>query len=223
MAFYSDVPIQECGEPLVKIPNIFVLTQPHPYVRLNAPYGNLSPYYLRSGVLQKLELAQQQLQDHCPQWRFKIFDAFRPVAVQQFMVDYTKHQLAPYFKDEAELMARVYQFWAVPSSDRATPPPHSTGAAVDLTLIDDNNQEVEMGGAIDDVADYSEPNYFENKPDCLKYHRHRQILKNSMLAAGFQQHPKEWWHFSYGDQMWSWLGGCQIPACYGGVAQFNNG
>ncbi|MEO1402022.1 MAG: D-alanyl-D-alanine dipeptidase, partial [Cyanobacteria bacterium J06635_1] len=23
--------------------------------------------------------------------------------------------------------------------------------------------------------------------------------------AGFGQHPNEWWHFSYGDQLWAWL------------------
>ena len=26
-----------------------------------------------------------------------------------------------------------------------------------------------------------------------------------MEQAGFVQHPNEWWHFSYGDQLWSWL------------------
>jgi D-alanyl-D-alanine dipeptidase len=26
-----------------------------------------------------------------------------------------------------------------------------------------------------------------------------------MVSAGFQQHPNEWWHFSYGDQMWCYL------------------
>ena len=26
-----------------------------------------------------------------------------------------------------------------------------------------------------------------------------------MKQAGFVQHPNEWWHFSYGDQLWSWL------------------
>ena len=26
-----------------------------------------------------------------------------------------------------------------------------------------------------------------------------------MIKFGFVQHPNEWWHFSYGDQLWSWL------------------
>ncbi|MFM7652374.1 MAG: D-alanyl-D-alanine dipeptidase, partial [Vulcanococcus sp.] len=33
-------------------------------------------------------------------------------------------------------------------------------------------------------------------------------------GAGFEQHPNEWWHFSYGDQLWAWRAG-QDVACYG--------
>jgi len=25
-----------------------------------------------------------------------------------------------------------------------------------------------------------------------------------MTKFGFTQHPNEWWHFSYGDQLWAW-------------------
>ena len=25
-----------------------------------------------------------------------------------------------------------------------------------------------------------------------------------MKFSGFVQHPNEWWHFSYGDQLWAW-------------------
>jgi D-alanyl-D-alanine dipeptidase len=26
-----------------------------------------------------------------------------------------------------------------------------------------------------------------------------------MATAGFKRHLNEWWHFSYGDQIWAWL------------------
>ena len=38
-----------------------------------------------------------------------------------------------------------------------------------------------------------------------KYHKNRQILWQVMTKAGFRRHPQEWWHFSYGDQLWAWL------------------
>ena len=32
----------------------------------------------------------------------------------------------------------------------------------------------------------------------------RDLLANVMRKAGFVRHPHEWWHFSYGDQLWAW-------------------
>jgi D-alanyl-D-alanine dipeptidase len=44
-----EIRIEECGEPLVAIPDdgTFVFANPHPYVALGAPYGNVSPFAVR--------------------------------------------------------------------------------------------------------------------------------------------------------------------------------
>lgn len=86
---YQQVPIRECGEPLIAIPSDFSFVSPHPYQKLGAPYGDKSPFYLRQGVVDHLLSAQETLQKIHPNWRIQIFDAYRPVTVQQFMVDYT--------------------------------------------------------------------------------------------------------------------------------------
>jgi D-alanyl-D-alanine dipeptidase len=87
---YQTIPILECGEPLVPIPlEQFAVEAPHPYEKLGAPYTEASPYYLRQSVLRALITAQSQLQQQYRGWRIQIFDAYRPVAVQQFMVDHT--------------------------------------------------------------------------------------------------------------------------------------
>ncbi len=215
MKEYQKIAIAECGEKLVAIPHTWAFTEPHAYMALGATYGNLSPFYVRQGVLKRLELALSHLQTSYPQWRIKIFDAYRPVPVQQFMVEYTKQQVAKAKQwdwqnlsplQDQELTNIVEQFWAPPSLDPATPPPHSTGAAVDVTLVDQNNYEVEMGSAIDLISERSHPDYFAKAQTAaeLKFHTHRQLLFDSMTTAGFQQHPNEWWHFSFGDQMWAW-------------------
>ena len=150
---YQQIPILECGEPLVAIPlDLFAVESPHPYQKLGAPYGERSPYHLRQSVLNNLIQAQNFLQRHHPHWRIQIFDAYRPVAVQQFMVDYTFNQvqkeLAPSNLSVAECQAiweQVYQIWAVPSSNPHTPPPHSTGGAVDVTLVDANWTDDQYG------------------------------------------------------------------------------
>ena len=231
---YQQIPIDECGEPLVQIPSEhFAFEKPHPYQKLGAPYHNSkadSPYYLRQGVVDSLMAAQKQLQQNHPDWKIQIFDAYRPVEVQQFMVDYTFAEIAkaqgctlPVAEDKRQvILEKVYQFWAMPSLDRATPPPHSTGAALDITLVDRNHQPIDMGSPIDEISARSYPDHFANSNDgeAKEYHRRRQVLKDAMTAVDFQQHPNEWWHFSWGDQMWAWLtnqqqGDSQVRARYG--------
>lgn len=214
---YQQVAIVECGEPLVPIPlELFAVESPHPYQLLGATYNGKSPYHLRQGVLDSLMQAQAQLQLKHPGWRIQIFDAYRPVAVQQFMVDYTFGQVVESQKltlskltaaQREEIWQQVYQIWAMPSLDLLTPPPHSTGAAVDITLVDAAGKIVDMGSAIDEISPMSHPNYFANSSVSAQqqYHYHRQLLWKIMHFAGFARHPGEWWHFCQGDQMWAWL------------------
>lgn len=220
---YQQISILECGEPLVPIPlEQFAVVSPHPYQYLGAPYGERSPYHLRQSVLNSLSQAQAQLQQHHPNWRIQIFDAYRPVAVQQFMVDYTfasvvqAQGLTSSELSEAQrrvIWEQVYQIWAVPSLEDRCPPPHSTGAAVDVTLVDSTGQTVNMGSAIDELSPASHPNYFATSTNPVEqhYHSHRQLLWDVMRYSGFQRHPGEWWHFSIGDQMWAWLTNQQNP------------
>ncbi len=230
---YQHIPIIECGEPLVPIAlEKFAVESPHPYQKLGAPYGKLAPYYLRFSVLDSLITAQTKLQQLRRGWHIQIFDAYRPVEVQQFMVDYTFTTAlqAQGLTSQATaaqqqgIWEQVYQMWAVPSFNPDTPPPHSTGAAVDVTLVDENGETVDMGGAIDELLARSHPDYYANATNPLEqqYHTHRQLLRDIMYSSGFRRHPLEWWHFSKGDQMWAWL--CQqenpthpIVARYGRV------
>lgn len=230
---YQRVPISECGEPLVPIAaDQFDLAVPHFYQSLGAPYHGLSPYSLRQGVLSALQQAQAGLASAHPGWRIRVFDAFRPVAVQQFMVDFTLHELLQLrglvreqltVDQHQQLLEQVYQFWAPPSLDPAMPPPHSTGAAVDVTLIDEHGSEVDMGSPIDEISARSLPNHFAHcsEPLAQQWHRHRQLLNRVMRTAGFCRHPGEWWHFSLGDQLWAWqqqqATGQAVVARYGRV------
>ncbi|HLO84376.1 MAG TPA: M15 family metallopeptidase [Nostocaceae cyanobacterium] len=212
---YHQISIVECGEPLIKIPlELFAVESPHPYEKLGAPYGEHSPYFLRQSVVNNLIAAQDYLNSLYPGWKIQIFDAYRPIAVQQFMVDYSfalalqerglvEAELSQ--KQREEIWQIVYEIWAKPSLDIKTPPPHSTGAAVDITLVDENGQVVDMGSPIDEMSERSLPNYYAQSSEGQQYHTHRQLLSEVMLKAGFTRNPREWWHFSYGDQMWAWL------------------
>ena len=45
----------------------------------------------------------------------------------------------------------------------------------------------------------------------------RRMLYWLMIEAGFTNHPDEWWHYSYGDQMWAKLS--NKPAAFYGAAE----
>lgn len=234
---YQSVPIVECGDPLVALPpQPFAFTTPQPYVALGAPYAGKSPWMLRGQVLAALQVAQKSLAAHQPGWRLKLFDAWRPVAVQAFMVwrefglqaALTGRSLTAY-RGSAELEAAdpdlyatlartVFMFWSMPSDDPLTPPPHSTGAALDLTLEDATGHEVDMGCPIDEMTERAYPDFFATatEPEMNACHESRRLLNQVMSAAGFSRHANEWWHFSLGDQMWARAHGA-TQAIYGRV------
>ena len=219
---WNHIKINECNEPLVSIPeSIFRLT-PHPYMSLGAPYSTgVDPWVLRTSVLKRLIRAQQYLSDISPHLQLALFDAWRPISVQKFMFNYTIQETCKskgidindlsVNGDINDVIEEVGRFWAKPSSNPLTPPPHSTGAAIDLTLADMNGNPLDLGSEIDFIGAESSPDFYKKnnlRMPCSKYqvfHNRRSLLFSVMEQAGFVQHPNEWWHFSYGDQLWSWL------------------
>jgi D-alanyl-D-alanine dipeptidase len=216
---YQTIPIHESDEPLVSIPlDRFAVIDPHPYQAIGAPYGDRTPFWVRAGVLDRLDCALETLQAECPGWGIQIFDAFRPLPVQQFMVERAIAEIAiaqnlnPNALSDADrdaILPEVQTFWAIPSSDPATPPPHSTGGAIDVTLVNTNGEPINMGSPIDELSLRSYPDHFarSDADNAPAFHQRRQLLQRILTQAGFAQHPNEWWHFSYGDQMWAWLSG----------------
>ena len=218
------VPIRDCGEPLLALPRGIPRVSPHPYASLGAPYPpGCDPYRLRWSVLLRLERARKALRRMHQHWDLTVFDAWRPIPVQSFMVEHAcRTTLEQWLPDgqsatvaiHQEVRERVAQFWAQPSTDPRTPPPHSTGGAIDLTIAGEDGEPLEMGSAIDALGPESRPDYFGDAPEQATIHHARLSLRQAMLSAGFAPHPLEWWHFSYGDQHWAWQTG-SVQARYG--------
>ncbi|GIT90979.1 hypothetical protein JANAI62_14340 [Jannaschia pagri] len=147
-----------------------------------------------------------------------VFDAWRPIAVQNHFHD---HWMPRHLRDlhptwTAERIAtEVEKYWARGSAgppDPLSPPPHATGAAVDLTIRYRHGAELFMGTIFDDVSEASNTDYFEEEPSGLAFsareaRANRRLLYWLMVEAGFVNNPTEWWHFSKGDQMWARLSG----------------
>lgn len=94
--------------------------------------------------------------------------------------------------------------------------PHAAGAAVDLTIIDKNGKELDMGQR---SKPYSKACYTNSKNISKKAKENRALLIKIMKKAGFVNYPIEWWHWSYGDRDWAITKGKKRPI-YGPLHSF---
>ena len=197
---WGRLPIQENGEPLVALTDGGRLRARAQYAALGIPNAPTT-VSVRSGVRERLLRAAQAL----PQGvALLILDGFRPLSVQQFLYDHFWAETAAAHPDlpEAEIARRVGEFVAAPSADPLRPPPHRTGGAVDLCLIDEDGVELPMGAGYDEVAPASAMRYFEEHPE-EPFMTNRRLLFHAMTGAGFTAYRGEWWHFDYGNQRWA--------------------
>lgn len=155
-----------------------------------------------------------------------LFDAWRPRAVQAYFHDvWMPRELQR--RDPglvgARLTEEVERYWSAPSESAASPAPHATGAAVDLTLRWKDGEALWMGSLFDDVTRLAARDRFEFlTPENFSFSdreacANRRLLHWLMTEEGFAGHPDEWWHFSWGDQMWAALTGAD--AAHYGLAE----
>jgi len=77
---------------------------------------------------------------------------------------------------------------------------HNYGLAVDLSIVDENNVELDMGSQFDTFNEISFPsleNMMLNKGKLnISQIENRTLLRNVMNEAGFSGITTEWWHFN---------------------------
>jgi zinc D-Ala-D-Ala dipeptidase len=185
----------------------------------NPPYwskveGATERLLLRQSVAEKLARVNERAGE--AGLELFLFDAWRPRAVQAYFHDvWMPRELKirhPHLSGAA-LSEEVERYWAAPSADENSPAPHATGGAVDLTLKWKDGEALWMGSLFDDVTAMANRDRFENlAADNFSFsdeeaRANRRLLHWLMTDEGFAGHPDEWWHFSWGDQMWAALTG----------------
>lgn len=189
------IPIKECGEPLVEYELEEFVLEP---MYFKWGFSEIEKIENRSGVIKKLREAKKLLPAG---WNFKIWDGYRTLKVQKLLYDdYYKRLKAknPSFEHE-KICQMVEIFVSPPSHNTLFPAPHNTGGAVDLTVVDGDGVELDMGTPFDEFTERSFTNHF-------KYgtiFENRMMFKKIMEAVGFANYFEEWWHYSYGDQEWA--------------------
>ena len=216
MKVWNEIPIEENKDKLIAIPNCFKFICPHPYYDLGAPYKEEeSIWKLREEVIKRLLKVNDYLKLKNNSFSLLIYDSWRPIKVQEFMfnrafcLECKRLNIEVSVKDMdryPKVKRKVEKFWACPSLDEKCPPPHSTGGALDITLADKYGNILDMGSNIDQMDEKSKPDFYKNieSDEANMWNYRRNLLKEIMVEFEFVQHPNEWWHFSYGDQLWAW-------------------
>lgn len=73
---------------------------------------------------------------------------------------------------------------------------HNRGKAVDLTLVDAEGNDLDMGTAFDSFSPKAGHKYKRLSKTILK---NRLYLKNVMIKSGFAPLSSEWWHYNLDD------------------------
>lgn len=169
--------------------------------------------YSRKTVAEELSKISQEIAPD----RIKVFDAFRPIQIQQQWFDDVYRDVAvqnPSWNAEQIYQATILCIFP-PSVDLRMPPPHSTGAALDLTITTLHGTEMDMGT---DYAQFTSPQLFTNAKGISSSQRAKCVqLLRLMGSHGFVNYPGEWWHFFFGDRDWVAYTGLPLPAIYGRV------
>ncbi len=201
------IPTRDNGEPLVDIFQVCPqLSWMDKSPRFDFPRYGLA----RESVAEMLKHAQSLLPAGLT---LHIVGAFRPFHVQKLMYDTVTQETREKHPDWDEDLVREYVnvFSAPPIWE--TPPPHTTGGAVDLGIIDPSGERLDFISPFEMGWD-SAPTYIEGLSDEAR--RNRDLLIRVLETAGLTNFRGEWWHWSYGEPGWALRGG-HPAALYGAV------
>ncbi|MCC5575148.1 M15 family metallopeptidase [Microtetraspora sp. AC03309] len=200
----TSLPVAECGEPLSDVRG---------RLRVDGRLADDAGAYahLREGVLARLEDAQALLPAGC---HIVVVEGYRPLALQRkYFEDYKDELRATFPEMSPEELHSAASRYVSPIEVA----PHTAGAAVDLTLCDDDGVEFDMGTAVNDNPEESDGACYTDAPDISADARqNRKILSTALETAGLVNYPTEWWHWSYGDRYWAMTTGAEA-AVYGPV------
>ncbi|HWT40005.1 MAG TPA: M15 family metallopeptidase [Dongiaceae bacterium] len=157
-----------------------------------------STILVRQALAKKLAAVNRRLKEQYG-YRLKVVYGYRAPEVQEDYFQKRRVLLAeenPNLSD-ANLDKLTHNFVAIPEIAG-----HPAGGAIDITLIDDDGAECDMGTGI---ADYTNPERIRTfDPSITSEQRNnRLILLDAMTNEGFAPFFGEWWHFSYGDREWA--------------------
>lgn len=125
----------------------------------------------------------------------KIFDAYRP---QRAVDDFVRWAADPSdIKTKDKYYPEIKKDRIIPDGFVAEKSGHSRGSTLDLTIVDAQGNEMDMGSGWDYFGAKSHALY---KGITLEQQANRQKLRELMIRHGFKPYDEEWWHFTLVDE-----------------------
>ena len=150
-------------------------------------YSPFDCAWLHRDAAAALEKVVAWLKQRRPGYTALVLDALRPQRVQQQLWDALEG-------------TGLQMYLANPARGSI----HSYGMALDVTILDPQGVELDMGTGFDDMTDLSHPALEEGFLAAGKLGdaqvANRRLLRDAMFGAGFVGINTEWWHFDCGDR-----------------------
>jgi D-alanyl-D-alanine dipeptidase len=131
----------------------------------------------------------------------QIVEGYRPIQVQRAMFQHALQQariLHPAWSDE-RIAVQAGRYSAPPEAK--APPPHITGGAIDLEIVDEQNRRLDFS------SPYELTDWHQAAPDApgltATARANRKLLREVLEPTGLTNYVDEWWHWSYGDNGWA--------------------
>ena len=151
-------------------------------------YSPLDCGFLHQDAAAALERAVAWLRAHRPEYTVLVLDALRPQRVQEQLW-------------QALQGTDLLGYIAEPTRGSI----HSFGMALDVTLLDAQGRELDMGTGFDDLSARSHPakeaEMLARGELLAQQIENRSWLRDAMFQAGFVGINSEWWHFDCGDRL----------------------
>ena len=208
----TSIPIQENNEEIIDLSSQDLIA-----CYQNTDSMSLLPIKVRKTVYKKLLQAQTLLPKNL---FFCVYEGYRPLECQEeifikkFAQLYQQNPQKPYeklFQQTTRVVSPVVNL-----NGSINIPPHSTGAAVDVYLVNADEEPIEMG--IHPKDSFEDVNGILCATDSEKISKeaklNRQIMATALKKVDFVNYYTEYWHWSYGDRFWAYHTGAKY-AIYG--------
>lgn len=188
------VEIRECGERLVELRETTRVKLAPQY--FSRGHRSARPVIqVRESVAHAVISASERLPD---QFKLLIWDGLRSINLQREIRSQTIRDLC----QEGRVSELDMYVATVASNEKdywTSPPPHCTGAALDLTLANESGQAINMGAEFDEFSSVAWLRHFEvpsHGGSAIQYRR--RALYNVMMSVGFVGYEFEYWHYELG-------------------------